>query len=328
MTKSLPATSRPSSVALEEDRVGSTDPQLESILEAEVVLGSGVRNQNANENWPSVEIDEEDSRPATGGKSQTSEENDRRKSVDPLFATLYAVLGCATIFLVVATTRYIQFKRSIAPPPSPPIIPENDTTPEIVSDIASGTELIPENDPVDYRDPITYRTNIEFILSEELHEECSRVFYRGTQKAAIDWLVYDDLVLNATHISEMAESRGINGKGTGNPISAFPLLQRYALMVLFFETGGELWSGTPWNYLIDVPDCNLEGLGCDQEGKLTAMRMPFRKLRGLLPQEFGMLTDLKVLALNDNKLEGKIPWFMYNRLTGLSKCFMVLTSGR
>ncbi len=317
MTVSLFAASpRPSSVALEEDFGPSTNPRFESVLEAEVVLGSDIQIQNSDEHRPTVEIDEEDRPPATSGKSQTSEEKGRRNSVDPLFATLYAALACAIIFLAVALTRYIQFKRSIAPPPSPLILPENDATPNIVSDISAEIELITDNDP------IGNRTNIEFILTVDLHTECSRAFFQGPQKMAIDWLVYEDRVLNATHISEMAESRGINGKGIEEPISAFPLIQRYALMVLFFGTGGELWSGEPWNSLVDVPVCKFEGVECDQEGKIIMLTMQFRKLRGRLPEELGMLTDLRILAVNNNKLEGSIPSFIYNRLTGLSKCSM------
>lgn len=310
------ADSRLSSTALEEDFDSSTNPEPEPVLEAKVILGSRLRYQIT------AEVDEEDHRPTNSGKDQTSEEKRSRKSIDPLFATLYTALACAIIFLTVALTRYILLKKSLSPPSSPPTIPENPTTPDIVSDTVAEIELIPDKDPIIEKDPIAYRTNIEFILSVELHEECSRTFFQGPQKMAIDWLVYEDLVLNATHISEMAESRGLNGNGTGEPISALPLVQRYALMVLFFGTSGELWSGQSWSNMVDTPECMFYGVRCDSEGEVVAMIMYDRKLRGRLPEEFGMLTALQLLVLKKNRLEGSIPQFMYNRFTGLSKCFL------
>ena len=100
------ADSRLSSImALEEDFDSSTNPEPEPVLEAEVILGSSLRYQIT------AEIDEEDHRPTNSGsgKDQTSEEKRSRKSIDPLFATLYTALACAIIFLAVALTRYILF---------------------------------------------------------------------------------------------------------------------------------------------------------------------------------------------------------------------------
>ncbi len=268
-----------------------------AILQAEVVVSNVRRNQNGRE----------DERPKEGEelyKIETQMSLDEKDTTDNsssrLFLVLYTILLLSIVFLVVALTRYIRVKRSVVPIP--------------VSQDAASAELLSPVEAADPdRDPVTYRSHIEEILVRELHDECSTNFLEGPQKMAIDWLVYEDVVLNSTQIGNMAVGYDLE--------PAFPLVQRYALMVLFFATSGELWSGAPWNLMVDIPECRFMGIECDMDGRVLLMDLGFRKLRGRLPEEVGMLINLRSFSVLSNSLEGTIPSFLYNRLTNLGKLF-------
>ena len=289
-----------------EDFDAYTIPQFGSVLQAEVVFSSNTNTGRNNREKEALEIDDEEEDRRRAETESSLDKSDQDSSTSPLFLTLYAVFLLSIIFLAIALSQYVKVKRSTALPP----IPQDVTTIGITNDTVAEAEV----DPDPERDLDIYRRNIEFILSTELHEECSTNFLEGPRKMAIDWLVYEDLVLSSTEISVMAEAR--HG-GSKEVVPAFPLIQRYILMVLFFGTSGELWSGEPWNDMVTVPECNFVGIECDLEGQILILDLGFRKLRGRLPEEVGMLTTLESFSVFSNKLEGTFPTFIYNRLTNL-----------
>ncbi|VEU33967.1 unnamed protein product [Pseudo-nitzschia multistriata] len=246
-----------------------------------------------------------------GYRAQDQRKN--RNSYRPLFITLYVMLLLATAGLAFAVTRYVQTVKNKHKSP-----PSQDTTSDGSTDVdSSSPATLAEVDPD--RDLIAYRSDIEYILFTEMDEGLSTDFVEGPQKRAIDWLVSDDLVLNSTEVRAMAE---YIKNGDEDSVSTVPLVQRYALMVLFFATNGELWSDSSWRELVNVPECRFMGIECDLEGHINTLDVGYRKLRGRLPGEVGMLSMLTSLNVESNNLEGTIPSFLYNKLTKLERVDM------
>eukprot|EP00537_Pseudo-nitzschia_pungens_P010249 CAMPEP_0172388326 /NCGR_PEP_ID=MMETSP1061-20121228/5454_1 /TAXON_ID=37318 /ORGANISM="Pseudo-nitzschia pungens, Strain cf. pungens" /LENGTH=547 /DNA_ID=CAMNT_0013118197 /DNA_START=24 /DNA_END=1667 /DNA_ORIENTATION=+ len=245
-----------------------------------------------------------------------------RNAYRSLFVTLYTMLLLATAGLAYAVTRYIQVKKSAH------ILRSSQgtgTATEELTDIdSSSPKTLAEVDP--NRDPASYRSDIEYILSREIDGDCSTNFLEGAQKRAIDWLVFDDFVLKSKAVRKMVESLEAiaesNAAESKDSIPTFPLLQRYALMVLFFETNGELWSEQPWTEMVGTEECKFGGVECGLEGHVEVLDLGFRKLRGRLPREVGMLSKLTSMNVMGNNLEGTIPSFIYHKLTNLASLIL------
>lgn len=92
-------------------------------------------------------------------------------------------------------------------------------------------------------------------------------------------------------------------------------------MVLFFGTNGELWADTPWSELTTFNECKFAGVRCsstgNDEGQVDVLDLEYRKLRGRLPDETGLLTKLTTANFQANNLEGSIPSFIFNKMTDL-----------
>lgn len=97
-------------------------------------------------------------------------------------------------------------------------------------------------------------------------------------------------------------------------------LQRYALMVLFFGTGGHNWLVNLDFANTEVDEClwnrslrqanggsSAFGVGCDNEKQVTSVFMNSMGLVGTLPPELALLTKLQELSLDSNSLSGAVP---------------------
>ena len=91
------------------------------------------------------------------------------------------------------------------------------------------------------------------------------------------------------------------------------LLERYAMAVFFFATGGPDWSiRSDWldstTDHCDWYDKSVRfGLQPCMNGRRTALALTKNNLKGIIPLEIGLLTDLEVLTLTDNRVAGYIP---------------------
>eukprot|EP00536_Pseudo-nitzschia_multiseries_P009963 jgi/Psemu1/202069/e_gw1.290.19.1 len=74
--------------------------------------------------------------------------------------------------------------------------------------------------------------------------------------------------------------------------------------------------------MVGVHECKFTGIECDSEGRVTVVDLGYRKLRGRLPDEVGMLSKLTAVNLMGNNLEGTIPSFVYNKLTNLGSLML------
>jgi hypothetical protein len=281
-----------------------------SISQADIVFRPDNLNNPEEQRVPTEEYEGE-LYPVETQMPQSENGGKNRDKGGPLFITLYALLLLSIAGLVFAVTKYMQVPRNTLPLLSSQ---DEDTTSGVVASNGLGTVAAAVPD----QDPDAYRSDIEYIVSTEIDDDCSTNFLEGAQKMAIDWLVYEDNVLTSTNIRAMVESMDSNTIGSGDLVPNFPLVQRYAMMVLFFGTSGELWSDASWSEMVDIPECMFMGVDCDLEGQAVVLDLSFRKLRGRLPEEVGMLTKLESLSFLSNSLEGTIPSFIYNKLTNLS----------
>jgi Leucine-rich repeat (LRR) protein len=138
------------------------------------------------------------------------------------------------------------------------------------------------------------------------------------QFRAIEWLVGD----------------GYSAFPLDDPTKTRILEERYALAVLFFATGGDLsrrvdsveqdviqqegWSDThkfldpssvcDWNRPVSVnSDFRLTGVLCNElPGDVARVLLGSNELKGSLPSEITLLSNLEILDLNSNELSGSI----------------------
>jgi Leucine-rich repeat (LRR) protein len=77
-----------------------------------------------------------------------------------------------------------------------------------------------------------------------------------------------------------------------------------ALQALYDSTGGPAWRVSPaWPATITAANaCSLAGIGCDDQGHVTRIDLPFQNLNGTLPSELGNLTYLRRLDLTRTNL--------------------------
>ena len=65
-------------------------------------------------------------------------------------------------------------------------------------------------------------------------------------------------------------------------------------------------SGLNWDFS-DCDICNLEGITCNQNGRVSRLVRPNSNLSGFLPSEIGELVEIEELILSNNFLTGIIP---------------------
>jgi hypothetical protein len=94
------------------------------------------------------------------------------------------------------------------------------------------------------------------------------------------------------------------------------LRQRFPLVVLYFATGGISFWDTDW-LLAGTTECDFESITCDMYGTIFALELHQRALVGELPNEISWLTNLKILNLRQNRLQGSIPSGIFTELTSL-----------
>ena len=95
------------------------------------------------------------------------------------------------------------------------------------------------------------------------------------------------------------------------------LIQRYVLALLYFKTSGDSWkscSASPdagscegQRFLSDAHECNWGGVACDSSNQVLSLHLDDHNLRGELPTELGLLSQLEEIDMDSNALFGSIP---------------------
>jgi Leucine-rich repeat (LRR) protein len=94
------------------------------------------------------------------------------------------------------------------------------------------------------------------------------------------------------------------------------LLQRYALVVLYFYTEGDSWikcrrdglaACTAENFLSAFHECEWGGVTCDPLYRVQRLNLDETNLKGLIPKELALLDYLEELDFDSNRLTGPVP---------------------
>jgi hypothetical protein len=109
------------------------------------------------------------------------------------------------------------------------------------------------------------------------------------EERAVQWLVEDDLG------TAMEDEQSLR--------------QRYVLGTFWFlQTTGHFGTdshATTWASNLD--ECEWLDVECDSNGRVTALELYTKNVRGQLPYDVGLLTDMTTLSLSVNELSGTIP---------------------
>jgi len=110
--------------------------------------------------------------------------------------------------------------------------------------------------------------------------------HNSPQDLAMRWLIDDDkLLLNA---------------------DSSDFVQRYVVAVIYFSLGPASWVDSFW--LTPTRDeCNIPGIVCDSQMRITALKFSDDDMEGLLPSEVSHLQELRDIDFSDNEIDGNIP---------------------
>jgi hypothetical protein len=111
----------------------------------------------------------------------------------------------------------------------------------------------------------------------------------SAEERAVQWLIEDDL--NTTVADKQS------------------LRQRYVLGTLWFlnTTTGFGTDSHAATWTTNLDECNWSKVSCDRNGRVTDVELAASYVRGQIPADLGLLTDLTVLNLSGNQLSGTIP---------------------
>lgn len=107
-------------------------------------------------------------------------------------------------------------------------------------------------------------------------------------------------------------------------------LEAYGLAVLYFSTNGYLTynltsvpaESTIWrdntNWMRPVPVCHWFGIDCEEDHRVVHINLSRNNLKGKLPQELKVLSDLRLIDFSRNGFTGQMPDALFAGLPLLS----------
>lgn len=82
---------------------------------------------------------------------------------------------------------------------------------------------------------------------------------------------------------------------------------RYMLNLLYGSWDGEGWRSKQ-NWLSpSIPECQWEGIGCNQQDLIRSISLQSNNLGGTIPTELALMTTLRIIQLGSNRLSGTLP---------------------
>lgn len=233
-------------------------------------------------------------------------ERKARKSVYVRTACILFALVCVLVGVIVGSVVGVNRNQndvsaSIAVPEVTPELPVPDT-PEL---------------PVGYYTPAVLNESVpgKYLL-ETAPQNTIDAFQNkeSPQYSALQWITDDDA--NADF--------GFNDNGAfADDATKMNFEQRFAAATFLFTLGGNDWLSDE-NWMTDKNVCEWEGIVCEENiaggglerkrklsnidaAAVTSIDMSARNLVGVLPPEIAMFSQLKVLVLVSNWIQGPIP---------------------
>jgi hypothetical protein len=263
------------------DRV--VTPSLEAVFHIDDDDDDGANSNDGEDDDMSYSV-EVDQPPYPLSKDHVTNGNNDRH----IFMTLYIMLALALGGLAFAISRYVLILKRA----------DNNS-------MTGADETVIDFD----RDTTEFKGLLQTVLSGFVKSSVL-LDASSPQAQAIEWMVFEDQMLTMENLTVAVKD---------DDADPFAVYQRYALMALFFATNGELWEETPWTENGMVHTCDFAGVDCDENDQVVLLDLFLRKLRGRIPDDLGLLTQLTSISLNSNLLEGSIPSLLFEKLTNLGK---------
>jgi Leucine-rich repeat (LRR) protein len=102
--------------------------------------------------------------------------------------------------------------------------------------------------------------------------------------------------------TQCGEATLTSGTGQGNESVFTTQLEQKILDLLFTATNGKDWT-VPHNGWTNLPVCSREGVSCDDQGNVEALRLNNFGMTGQIPTEIFQLSKNRVLGLTDNSVD-------------------------
>lgn len=158
----------------------------------------------------------------------------------------------------------------------------------------------------------------QMLTRDNISDEQQLQDPKAPQYLSIQWLKHlddDDL----DHILKM-DSNNEDATMPDDDTLQSPLLRAaYALGVLYYSTNDG--NNSQWNtddhWISPTPVCQWYGIDCEDQRRIVHLNLTNNNLRGSLPTEVQLLSDLRVFDVSQNSLQGTVPESIGNAMTVL-----------
>jgi len=156
---------------------------------------------------------------------------------------------------------------------------------------------------------------------------------------SIDWLslsfqesvsrfdYLNDLLESHTNVTipSQSQSAAIEWMSSQDPtdwstLTNQEIIERYALVQIYYSTTGDAWFNSN-QWLSEFHACSWYGIACSKDNLVTDLMLDNNGLVGLIPTDLSLLTNLILISMDTNSLEGTIP-SQIEKLEKLSKLFL------
>jgi len=159
------------------------------------------------------------------------------------------------------------------------------------------------------------------LLANNHNQNHNQVSWSSPQSLAATWLAYDDPLQLPLLVQEEQNEENDNYR----IVDTLAVLTRYVAATCYFAWNGHKINDNTFDYepglghnlntsltrwknnthwMTDQPTCNWYGIECEDSKRLVALNLTNNHLDGTLPPEVWKLTDLRLLDLSNNQIQG------------------------